>query len=212
MPRELWSMPAAVRQERLGTMLSILVCHSYFLRFDPKQVERAKPYPPLATLQVAGLLRQAGHQVALFDAMLATGIEEYDRKLAEVKPQVVLFYEDTFNFLSKMCLGRMRDAACKMIATPHRAGARVIACGPDVSDAPEPYLRAGADVALAGEGLATLIGLFPKLHSTTQGATGELIQGLSGTLTLVNDAVVKINGARVLSSHTQIGESAAWDL
>jgi len=193
-------------------MLSILVCHSYFLRFDSKQVERAKPYPPLATLQVAGMLRQAGHQVDLFDAMLATGIEEYDRKLAELKPQVVLFYEDTFNFLSKMCLGKMREAACRMIGTAHRAGARVIACGPDVSDAPEPYLRAGADVALAGEGLATLMDLIPKLDSNTQGATGELIEGLSGTLTLVNDAVVKINGARVLSNHAQIGESAAWDL
>ena len=161
-------------------MLSILVCHSYFLRFDSKQVERAKPYPPLATLQVAGMLRQAGHQVALFDAMLATGIEEYDLKLAEVKPQVVLFYEDTFNFLSKMCLGKMRDAACRMIETAHRAGARVIACGPDVSDAPEPYLRAGADVALAGEGLATLMDLIPKLDGNARGTTGELIAGLSG--------------------------------
>jgi anaerobic magnesium-protoporphyrin IX monomethyl ester cyclase len=27
-------------------MLSILVGHSYFLRFDRKQWERAKPYPP----------------------------------------------------------------------------------------------------------------------------------------------------------------------
>ena len=193
-------------------MLSILVCHSYFLRFDSKQVERAKPYPPLATLQVAGMLRQAGHQVALFDAMLATGIEEFDRKLAEVEPQVVLFYEDTFNFLSKMCLGKMRDAACGMIETAHRAGARVIACGPDVSDAPEPYLRAGADVALAGEGLATLMDLIPKLDGDARGATGELIAGLSGTFTLVNDSVMKINGHKVLSNYTQFGESAAWDL
>ena len=43
-------------------LLSILVGHSYFLRFDEKQRERAKPYPPLATLQVAALLRAAGHQ------------------------------------------------------------------------------------------------------------------------------------------------------
>jgi anaerobic magnesium-protoporphyrin IX monomethyl ester cyclase len=193
-------------------MLSILVCHSYFLRFDPKQVERGKPYPPLATLQVAGLLRQAGHQVALFDAMLATGIEEYDVKLAEIKPQVVLFYEDTFNFLSKMCLGKMRAAACEMMSTAHRSGARVIACGPDVSDAPEPYLRAGADVALVGEGLATLLDLIPKLNSDTRAATGDLIQGLTGTVTLVNDAVVKINGAKVLANAAGAGEFAAWDL
>ena len=202
-------------------MLSILVCHSYFLRFDPKQVERAKPYPPLATLQVAGMLRQAGHEVALFDAMLATGLDEYDRKLAQVKPQVVLLYEDTFNFLSKMCLGKMREAACAMIGTARRAGVRVIACGPDVSDTPEPYLRAGADVALIGEGLATLMDLIPKLDSATNGpdgaggadaATSELLRGLSGTMTLVDDAVVKINGARVLSNQAQIGDSAAWDL
>lgn len=194
-------------------MLSILVCHSYFLRFDPKQVERAKPYPPLATLQVAGMLRQAGHEVALFDAMLATGIEEYDRKLAEVKPQVVLFYEDTFNFLSKMCLGKMREAACTMIGTAHRAGARVIASGPDVSDAPEPYLRAGAEVALIGEGLETLLHLIPKLNDNVDVPTGELIAGLSGTVSLVNEAPLRINGAKVLSniSH-QVYQTAAWDL
>src|SRR3981081_2055353 len=93
----------SVRQERLGTMLSILVCHSYFLRFDPKQVTRGKPYPPLATLQVAAILRQAGHEVGRIDAMLAEGGEDYERQLRSVKPQVVVLYEDNFNFLSKMC-------------------------------------------------------------------------------------------------------------
>ena len=40
---------------------------------------------------------------------------------------------------------------------------RVIAAGPDVSDAPGPYLRAGADLALVGEGLGTLLELLPDL-------------------------------------------------
>ena len=101
-------------------MLSILVCHSYFLRLDQKQMLRAKPYPPLATLQVAALLRQAGHQVALFDAMLAAGTQDYDHLLQSVNPQLVLFYEDNFNFLSKMCLGKMRDACCEMIRSEER--------------------------------------------------------------------------------------------
>ena len=100
-------------------MLSILVCHSYFLRFDQKQQERAKPYPPLATLQVASMLRKAGHEVSLFDAMLAEDLERFERQLDVLKPQLVLFYEDNYNFLSKMCLGRMRRAACEML----RAGA-----------------------------------------------------------------------------------------
>src|ERR1700733_9030454 len=131
-------------------MLSILVCHSYYLRRDQKQVLRAKPYPPLATLQVVSLLRKAGHRVAFFDAMLADGREEYDRLLQADRPQVVLFYEDNFNFLSKMCLDTMRRAACDMIASARNAGARVISAGPDVTDAPGPYLNAGADLASLG--------------------------------------------------------------
>ena len=71
-------------------MLSILVGHSYFLRFDPKQFQRAKPYPPLATLQVAAMLRRSGHEVALFDAMLAEGMEEYTHCLDGHVPQLLV--------------------------------------------------------------------------------------------------------------------------
>ncbi len=138
-------------------MLSILVCHSYYLRLDQKQVVRAKPYPPLATLQVVAMLRKAGHRVSFFDAMLADGIDEYERLLRAEPPQLVLFYEDNFNFLSKMCLGVMRGAACEMMAAARRAGAKVIAAGPDVTDAPAPYLNAGADLALIGEGLSSSV-------------------------------------------------------
>ena len=193
-------------------MLSILVCHSYFLRFDPKQVARGKPYPPLATLQVAALLRQAGHEVSLFDAMLAEGIEEYEHQLHTLKPQVVVFYEDSFNFLSKMCLGKMRQAACQMISTARRAGARVIASGPDVSDAPDPYLRAGAEVALIGEGLSTLLELLPRLETSPPAGGGDLSRGLSGTATLVDDRVSRINGAKVMPTTALQNDIVAWDL
>ena len=114
-------------------MLSILLGHSYFLRFDQKQLQRAKPYPPLATLQVASMLRQAGHEVSLFDAMLAEGLDDYRCKLEAVRPQLLLLYEDNFNFLSKMCLGRMRLAACRMIAIARDRGVAVIVSGADVS-------------------------------------------------------------------------------
>src|SRR5512134_3838849 len=137
-------------------MLSILAGHSYFLTFDRKQRERAKPYPPLATLQVAARLRLDGHMVALFDAMLAGGVQDYERALRRAQPQLALFYEDNYNFLSKMCLGAMRAAACAMIAAARRSGARVIVAGSDASDAPEAYLAAGAELVLIGEGLAAL--------------------------------------------------------
>jgi anaerobic magnesium-protoporphyrin IX monomethyl ester cyclase len=117
-------------------MLSILVCHSYFLRLDQKQMLRAKPYPPLATLQAVGLLRKAGHRVSFFDAMLADDVADFSALLEAQRPQLCIFYEDNFNFLSKMCLATMRRAACDMIGAARRGGARVIAGGPDVSDAP----------------------------------------------------------------------------
>jgi len=192
-------------------MLSILVCHSYFLRLDQKQLERGKPYPPLATLQVAAMLRKAGHEVAFFDAMLAEGTSEYDRRLRATEPQIVLFYEDTFNFLSKMCLGTMRSAACEMIGSAHRSGARVIAAGPDVSDAPGPYLRAGADLALIGEGLSALLELLPRLDAQPDARTEDLIGGLAGVASLSQGKVITASGAKVLPMSHYDG-FAAWDL
>jgi anaerobic magnesium-protoporphyrin IX monomethyl ester cyclase len=192
-------------------MLSILVCHSYFLRFDQKQLERAKPYPPLATLQVAAMLRQAGHRVALFDAMLAEGTDENDRLLRAVEPQLVLFYEDNYNFLSKMCLGKMRRACCEMIASAKRSGARVIAAGSDATDAPEPYLRAGADLVLTGEGLETLLELMPRLDASPRLATDRLLEGLSGVATLVGGKVT-VTRAAGLTRSSQHAELPAWDL
>jgi anaerobic magnesium-protoporphyrin IX monomethyl ester cyclase len=192
-------------------MLSILVCHSYFLRLDQKQIARAKPYPPLATLQVVSLLREAGHRVSFFDAMLAEGIDEYDRILGADKPQLVLFYEDNFNFLSKMCLATMRRAACDMIGSASRAGARVIAAGPDVSDAPGPYLRAGADLALIGEGLSTLLALLPRLDARLDADNDDLVRGLSGVASLSGGKLNKASGGKGLVL-AQDAELAAWDL
>jgi anaerobic magnesium-protoporphyrin IX monomethyl ester cyclase len=192
-------------------MLSILVCHSYFLRLDQKQTARAKPYPPLATLQVVSLLREAGHRVSFFDAMLAEGIDEYDRLLEADAPQLVLFYEDNFNFLSKMCLASMRRAACDMIGSARSAGARVIAAGPDVSDAPGPYLRAGADLALIGEGLSTLLELLPRIDSHLTVSNDDLTRGLSGTAFLSGGRVVTATGGRGVALAHDAG-LAAWDL
>ena len=192
-------------------MLSILVCHSYFMRFDPKQQERAKPYPPLATLQVAALLRAAGHRVSLFDAMLAEGVEDYQRLLRERRPQLVLLYEDNYNFLSKMCLGKMRHAACEMISAAHLAGARVIAAGSDASDSSEPYLRAGADAVLTGEGLATLLELVPRLDADLRLSRMRLTEGLCDVATLKAGKLVAATGARTLPN-PESTVLPAWDL
>ena len=192
-------------------MLSILVCHSYFLRFDEKQRQRAKPYPPLATLQVAAILRKAGYDVDLFDAMLADGIEDYEKKLLITRPQVVLFYEDNYNYLSKMCLGRMREACCAMIATANSDGARVIVAGSDASDAPEVYLSIGADAVLLGEAIATLVALMDRLDGDIRVQVPRLIEGLADVAANVQGRLAA-PGPKTPLPVGQLAERPAWDL
>jgi anaerobic magnesium-protoporphyrin IX monomethyl ester cyclase len=192
-------------------MLSILICHSYYLRFDPKQLERGKPYPPLATLEVAALLRESGHRVALFDSMLSDDPAEYLRMLREVRPQLVVLYEDNFNYLSKMCLARMRRAACEMIAAARGIGARVIAAGSDETDEPEPYLRSGADVVLIGEGLPALEELVARLDADPVLGDRDALAGVPGTARLVGAGVERTTGAAVRRRASRPA-SPAWDL
>ena len=192
-------------------MLSVLVAHSYFLRFDQKQWQRAKPYPPLATLQLASTLRQAGHAVSVFDAMLAKDIGAFDRQLSAVSPQLTVFYEDTFNFLSKMCLGKMRQAACHMITRAREAGSRVIVAGPDATDAPEAYLAAGAELVLIGEGLSTLRILIDRLAADPRAEVGTLVTGLTGVASRVKATATIAKGGALLPVSEQPA-FPAWDL
>ena len=52
-------------------MTKVLLGQSYYLHFDPKELEAMMPYPPLGTLYAASYMRERGYDVALFDAMLA---------------------------------------------------------------------------------------------------------------------------------------------
>src|ERR1700689_2646991 len=110
-----------------------------------------------------------------------------------------------------MCGAEMRGAACRMIGTAHSAGIKVIAAGPDVTDSPDTYLKAGADVALIGEGLSSLLELIPRLDSPPATPGEELAEGLFGVATLRAGRVVRANGARVLPVAHYDG-FAAWDL
>src|SRR5712671_3472658 len=169
-------------------MLSVSVAHSYFLRFDEKQLRRARPYPPLATLQVAARLSSGGSRIHVFDAMLAEGEDEYGAHLHAVAPDLAIFYEDNYNYLSKMCLGRMRQATHDMIAQAKRANIRVIVAGSDASDDPASYLAAGADAVLLGEGLQALRILVDRFERDSNLNAGpdvtHWVEGLAGVASL----------------------------
>jgi radical SAM superfamily enzyme YgiQ (UPF0313 family) len=159
-------------------MGSVLLGQSYFLRFDPKLWAAQRPYPPLGTLYAAAYLRERGNSVALFDAMLARSEDEWDLALVRVQPRYAVLYEDNFNYLSKMCLLRMRQAAMTMLAMAKRRGCITVAAGADATDHPELYLEAGADYVLIGEGEATLAELLAHLDGSGTGSL-ETIRGLA---------------------------------
>lgn len=145
-------------------MADILLTHSYILRLDPKEYRAMMPYAPLGTLYAASALRNAGFTVALFDSMLADSEQEISRALDSEKPGMLVIYDDDFNYLTKMCLSRMRDAAVAMIAVAKERGCRVVVHGSDPADHAGFYLDNGADFIAVGEGEVTLTELVLSLE------------------------------------------------
>jgi len=134
----------------------VLLTHSYHLYYDRKQTRKMRPYPPLGTLYAAALLRSAGLSVAVFDTMLNDPEQGFQAALDKHHPRVVVVYEDNFNFLTKMCLTRMREVAYHILELSRRAGATVLVNGSDASDHALDYLRKGFRCVLLGEAEWTL--------------------------------------------------------
>ena len=138
-------------------MADVLLTHSYHLFYDRKQTRKMQPYPPLGTLYAAALLRSAGLSVAMFDTMLNDPVEGFQAALEQHRPRIVVVYEDNFNFLTKMCLTRMREVAYDILAASKRAGATVLVNGSDASDHTLEYLQKGFRYVLLGEAESTLL-------------------------------------------------------
>lgn len=131
--------------------MKVLFSHSYFMRFDPKQWETAQPYPPLGTILAAAVLREAGHEVSLFDSQFAHAPEEVIPYFEKNKPDIFVICDDGFNYLTKMCLTNMREAAFRMQELAKANGCKVIVSSSDSTDHFEKYLDHGADFVIKGE-------------------------------------------------------------
>ena len=145
-------------------MAKVLFTHSYFYRFDPKQWKAKQYYPPLATLYAASFIRNNGFEVSLFDTSLKESPEEIIPVLKKENPDFLVIYDDGFNYLTKMCLTNMRDAAFQLSKLGKGFGCKVIISSSDSTDHYDKYLDNGADYILLGEAEITLKELLENLE------------------------------------------------
>lgn len=187
-------------------MSKLLFSHSYFMRFDPKQWATGQPYPPIGCLYAASLMRQHGHKVNFLDTMFSYGPEEVIPPLREYNPNYFIIYDDGFNYLTKMCLTNMREAAFEMMKFARQKGCTVIVSSSDANDHFEQYLNEGADFILLGEAEHTLVELIKALDA---GQTDFL--GLSGIAFKQQGAVIKTMKRTVMKDLDAL-PFPAWDL
>jgi anaerobic magnesium-protoporphyrin IX monomethyl ester cyclase len=211
------------------TRPGVLLAHSLYLGHDTKQLQRMRPYSPLATLLAAAALRQQGCEVRLFDATFAgipdipvgagapsgpavaepgtPGIGEFEAALDGEAPAVVAVVEDNFNFVTKMCTAQMRADTLAMVTAAKARGCRVVVNGSDAVDHPGRYLAAGADAVIVSE-------VEPALTELVEAWTGPgdvTLDRIAG-LALPHGAEVRRTAPRPYMNDLDALPLPAWDL
>jgi radical SAM superfamily enzyme YgiQ (UPF0313 family) len=187
-------------------MNNILFTHSYFLRFDPKQWSQGQPYAPLGTIYAAALMRQEGYNVALFDTMFVSNPDEVISAIEAHQPNFFVIYDDGFNYLTKMCLTNMREAAFKMCKLAKARGCTVIVSSSDSTDRYAEYLAEGADFVILGEAEHTLLEL---IHHLKNG--DDDYNSIMGLAYMGEEKIIKTNARPVLKDLDSL-PLPAWDL
>ncbi len=186
-------------------MLDILFSHSYYYPLDKKQWANKTPYPPLGTLYAASLMRENGYSVSLFDTNLRTSAAEIETEIQQKKPTFLVIYDDGFNYLTKMCLTTMREAAFKMVSIGKKHNCTVIVNSSDSTDHYQKYLEAGADYIMLGEGELTLKELVFKLKNK------ESVTNLKGIVYKKDEEYITTLKREVLKDLDEL-PMPSWDL
>lgn len=163
------------------------------------------PFPPLGTLYAASLMRKNGHDVSLFDTNLLDNPTAILPILEQSKPKYLVIYDDGFNYLTKMCLTKMREACFEMIAFGKKNNCTVIVCSSDATDHYTEYLDKKADFIIQGEGEITLLELINSIENKN---SVEFIKGI----VFKNKDTVTVNSSRNVLQDLDELPMPAWDL
>ena len=188
--------------------MKILLTHTNILENDPKQKQKMLPYPPLATIQAAAILRDAGFDVLFFDPTFHENLTRFEKVLKDFRPDVLIIYEDYFNFITKMCLLHMRETAQQMCKAASDRGAVTIVASPDTSDHPETFLKEVVDYVLIGEADQTV----SELCQALSGGSDPTQYEVAGIAFRVSDGNIRITAHRPLLRDLEQLPMPAWDL
>lgn len=187
-------------------MSKILFTHSYFLQFDPKQWEMMQPYAPLGTLYAAALLREHGFEVGLHDVMFENDPRSILPVIDAFQPDILVIYDDGFNYLTKMCLTNMREAAWQMARLARERNCLTIVASSDSTDHFQEYLEQGLDYVILGEAELTLLTL---IQSVSDGPT--MPESIPGLVFRKGDQLINTGKRPVITDLDQL-PFPAWDL
>ena len=135
-------------------MAKILLVHPLFLSRNPEESAAESPYFPLGLLYLAGYVREAGHEVAVFDGTFTSGEAAFTEAMGRERPDIV----------GISGLLPTRSDALLLARIAQRWGAFVVAGGPDPTASPESYLlEPSVDLVVHHEGELTMTALL-NLH------------------------------------------------
>jgi anaerobic magnesium-protoporphyrin IX monomethyl ester cyclase len=160
----------------------------------------------LGTLYAAALMRQHGYSVSLFDTMFAHSASDIESTFNNQPPRFFVLYDDGFNYLTKMCLTNMREAAFAMMKLAKANGCTVIVSSSDSTDHFEQYCAEGADFVILGEAENTLLELVQAINNNETS-----FQHIAGLAFLHNNQVIKTPHRMVMKDLDAL-PLPAWDL
>ncbi len=165
-------------------MAKVMLAHPLFLSKSPVEQQLSSPYFPLGLLYLASYVREAGHEVTIFDGTFAADESAFVEQLATDRPDIV----------GISALMPTRDMAITLAGIASEHGAVVAFGGPDPTADPGFYLQhESIDLVVHHEGEQTMVRLLELLDQ--QALDLEVLRAEPG-VAYRSDGLVVVNEPR----------------
>ncbi len=137
-------------------MAKVMLAHPLFLSKSPSEQQLSSPYFPLGLLYLASFVRDAGHEVTIFDGTFAADESAFVEQLHHDKPDIV----------GISALKPTREMALLLAQLAADADTVVAFGGPDPTADPASYLHDECvDLVVHHEGEQTMVRLLELIDS-----------------------------------------------